>query len=124
MTRAILIAEDEESIRDLLSEIFNVPGRYSVICAKDGEEALRIAQDQRPDVILLDVLLPKLDGQQVCRLVKSNPELANTKVLMMSGMVQQSDIRRAQELGADAYIAKPFSSDALVAKVEELFHQV
>jgi DNA-binding response OmpR family regulator len=118
--KKILIVEDEEDIIELLSAIFDDLGGYGVLCARDGEEALRIAQLNNPDIILLDILLPKLNGYQVCKLIKSDPAMSHTKILMLSGMAQNSDQLKAREVGADGYIAKPFSSSTLVKKVEEL----
>lgn len=120
MTKKILIVEDEEDIMKLLSAIFGDLGDYEVLCARDGEEALRVARIDNPDIILLDILLPKLNGYKVCKLIKSDLAMSHTKILMLSGMAQNSDWLRAQEAGADGYIAKPFSSTALIEKVEEL----
>ncbi len=120
MTKKILIVEDEEDVLELLSEIFGDLREYRVLCARDGEEALRIARGDKPDIILLDIQLPKMNGYEVCRSVKSDPAMSHTKVLMLSGMTQNSNRQKAQEAGADAYIAKPFSSIVLVEKVEEL----
>ena len=120
MTKKILIVEDEEDVIELLSAMLNNLEDCGVIYARDGEEALRIAQLNNPDIILLDILLPKLNGYQVCKLIKSEPAMSHTKILMLSGMAQNSDRRKAWEAGADGYISKPFSSTALVAKVEEL----
>lgn len=118
--KKILIVEDEENILELLSAIFGDLGDYRIHCARDGEEALRIARLDNPDIILLDILLPKINGHEVCKSVKSDPAMSHTKILMLSGMAQNSDRRKAQEVGADAFIAKPFNSIALVEKVEEL----
>ena len=120
MTKKILIAEDEEDILELLSAIFGDLGDYEILWARDGEETIRIARVDNPDIILLDIQLPKLNGYEVCKLVKSDPTMSRTKVLMISGMAQNSDWRKAQEAGADGYIIKPFSSIELVEKVEEL----
>jgi two-component system alkaline phosphatase synthesis response regulator PhoP len=120
VTKKILIVEDEEDIMKLLSAIFDDLEDYKVLCARDGEEALRVARVDNPDIILLDILLPKLNGYKVCKLIKSDLAMSHTKVLMLSGMAQSSDRLKAQEAGADGYIAKPFSSTALVEKVEEL----
>ncbi len=120
MTKKILIVEDEEDILELLSEVFGDLEDYRILCARDGEEALWIAQVDNPDIILLDIGLPKVNGYDVCKLVKSDPAMSHIKVLMISGMAQNSDWQKAQEVGADGYITKPFSSIALVEKVEEL----
>ncbi len=120
MTKKILIVENEEAILELLSEIFGDLGDYRILCARDGEEALRIARENKPDIILLDILLPKVNGYEVCKSVKSDPAMSQTKILMISGMAQNSDRQKAQEVRADAFIAKPFDTIALVGKVEEL----
>jgi len=123
VTKKILIVEDEEDIMILLSAIFGDLEDYEVLCARDGEEALRVARVDNPDIILLDILLPKLNGYKVCKLIKSDLAMSHTKVLMLSGMTQKSELLKAQEAGADGYIAKPFSSTALVEKVEELLRR-
>ena len=120
MTKRILIAEDEEDILELFTEIFNDLGDYEILCARDGEETLRIARVDNPDIILLDIQLPKLNGYEICKSVKSEPTIPPTKVLMLSGMAQNSDWQKAQQVGVDGYITKPFSSITLVEKVEEL----
>ena len=120
MTKKILIVEDEEEVLELLSEIFGDLEDYRVLCARNGEEALRIARGDKPDIILLDIQLPRMNGCKVCKSVKSDPAMSHIKVLFISGMAQNSDRQKAQEVGADAYITKPFSSTALVEKVEEL----
>ena len=120
MSKKILIVEDEEDILELLSVAFEDLGDYEIICARDGEEALRIAKTNNPCIILLDVALPKLNGYEVCRSVKSDPGMSHTKVLMLSGMAQASDRLEAQEAGADDYILKPFNPTVLVESVEAL----
>ncbi len=120
MTKKILIVEDEEDILALLFAIFGDLEDYRVLCARDGEEALRIARADNPDIILLDIHLPRISGHEVCKSVKSDPAMSHIKVLMISGMVQSSDWQKAQEVGADAFIVKPFNFVAVVEKVEEL----
>ena len=118
--KKILIVEDEETILELLSEIFSDLGDYRILYARDGEEALRLVRGNNPDIILLDIHIPRINGYEVCKSVKSDPAMSRTKVLMLSGMVQDSDRRKAQEVGVDAFITKPFDLIALVEKVEEL----
>ena len=120
MTKKILIVEDEEDILELFSTTFDTLVDYEINCARDGEEALRIVRVDKPDMILLDIHLPKLDGFRVCETVKSDPAMSHTKILVVSGMVQNSDLLKAQEAGADGYITKPFTLTALVEKVQEL----
>ena len=118
--KKILVVEDEENILELLFTIFNDLGDYRILSAKDGEEALRIARVDNPDIILLDIQLPRLDGYEVCKAVKLDPTMSHIKVLMLSGMAQDSDWQKVQEAGADGYITKPFSSIELSEKVERL----
>ncbi len=120
MTKKMLIVEDEGDILELLSAIFEDIGDYEILCARDGEEAIRMAQDDNPDIILLDILLPKMNGYEVCQSVKSDPTMSHIKVLVISGVAQKSNRQKAREVGADAFIAKPFDPIALVKKVEEL----
>jgi DNA-binding response OmpR family regulator len=119
MAKKVLIVEDEESILELCSTIFKLEG-YKVLYAKDGEEALRITREDNPDILVLDIQIPKINGNEVCKLIKSDPTMSDIKVLMLSGMVQDSDLQEAREAGADAYMTKPFSSTAIVDKVGEL----
>ena len=119
MKKKLLIVEDEQDILELISAIFEDCGDYVILCAKDGEEALRIAREDNPDVILMDIKLPKINGYDVCRSIKSNPATSDSKILMMSGMVRGDGWHKAQEVGADGYITKPFTSIVLVEKVEE-----
>lgn len=91
MTKKILIVEDEKNILELLFAILGELEGYRIVCAKDGEEALKIAQRDNPDIILLDAQLPKIDGYEVCKSVKSDPAMSCIKVLMISGMTQGSD---------------------------------
>jgi len=118
--KKILIVEDEKHIIELLCTIFDGLANYRTIYARDGQEALKLARINAPDIILLDIYLPELDGYEVCRFVKSDPTMSHTKVLMISGMAQNSDLLKAQEAGADDYITKPFISTALIEKVEAL----
>ena len=118
--KKLLVVDDEEAILKLISTIFEDHGDYIILCVKDGEEALRIARVDNPDAILLDIKLPKINGYDVCKLIKSDPAMSNVKILMMSGVAQNTGWQKALEVGADGYIAKPFSSVALSEKVEEI----
>lgn len=124
MAKKILIVEDEEDILQMLSEAFRELAQYKIIYARDGKEALEISRVDKPDLILLDMHLPKLNGYEVCELVKSDPIMSHTKVIMLSGMTQTFDYERAMIAGADEYITKPFSLHALITKVEELLSNV
>jgi DNA-binding response OmpR family regulator len=119
MAKKVLIVEDEESILELCSTIFKLEG-YRVLCARDGEEALRITREDNPDILVLDIQIPIINGNEVCKSIKSDPTMSDIKVLILSGMAQDSDLQEAREAGADACMTKPFSSAVIVEKVGEL----
>ena len=120
MTKKLLVVEDDKAILELISEIFGNLEDYIILCARDVEEALRIAREDNPGIILLDIHLPQIDGYAVCRLVKSDPAMSHVKILILSCIAQDYYWQKAQEAGADGYITKPFSSTTLIDKVEEL----
>ena len=120
----ILIVDDEKHILDLLVDVFNDTKDMEVLCARDGREALSIAEINIPDIVLLDAKLPKLDGYEVCKFIKKDPAMSHTKVLMISGMTQKSDLAKAREAGADDYISKPFTSTALIRRVEKVLKRI
>ncbi len=119
-TKKILLVDDEMEVLGLLQAIFDGLGAYRLLYARDGKGALKSARMDVPDIILLDMHLPDIDGYEVCRSVKSDPATSRIKVVILSGVAQDFDWRRAQEAGADRYIAKPFSPTALVDMVERL----
>jgi len=120
MTKEILIVEDEEDILELISAILENIRDYIIFCARSGEEALNIVRVHVPDIILLDIQLPGLNGYEVCKSIKSEPATSHSKVLMLSGMSQQFEQLKALEAGADDYITKPFSPDILIGKIVSL----
>ena len=113
----ILIADDELYIRHLVSSAL---GRdYTVLEASNGEEALDIARSQRPDLILLDIMMPKLDGIGACYLLKSDIYTKAIPVIMVSVRTDKLDQDYSKEMGADDYLTKPFSVQALLDKVKQ-----
>jgi len=115
MEKTLLIVEDEKSIMDILS--FNLKREgYKTIEAMDGEKGLELARSDNPDLILLDVMLPKLDGFEVCR--KLRQEGATTPVIMLTAREEETDKVLGLELGADDYITKPFSMRELLARIK------
>ena len=120
MTKKVLLADDEEDILMLVSATLGGDDRYSLVLARDGQEALDKAREDRPDLVFLDVMMPKMDGFEVCRQIKSDSETANVKVVMLTAMAQELDRQKAEDAGADYYFSKPFSPTALLAKVDEL----
>lgn len=119
MAWKVLIAEDEPNIVTSL-EFLMRKCDYEVCVARDGEEALRLAEEFRPNVVLLDVMMPRRNGFEVCRRIRENPDLARIRILMLSARGRDVEIDKGLALGADAYITKPFSTKELLAKVREL----
>ncbi|MDP2241712.1 MAG: response regulator [Burkholderiales bacterium] len=115
----VLIAEDEPSI--VLSLEFLLQGAgYEVTTARDGTAALRMAESTRPDLIVLDIMLPLLDGFEVCRQIRANALLGHTRILMLTARGHQRAVEKSLTLGADAYMTKPFSTRELVLIINEL----
>ena len=119
MTKKVLLADDEEDILALVAAALG-GGRYDLVLARDGEEALRLAQESRPDLVFLDAMMPKMDGFEVCRRLKSDSSTAHAKVIMLTALTQEADRQRAEQVGADSYFSKPFSPTMLLNKVDEL----
>ena len=120
MTRKVLIADDEERIRGLVVATLSSDDRYEVLTAADGALAVSVCQAERPDLVFLDLLMPKMDGYAVCRELKSSPETRDIKIVMLTAMAQESDRRTAMKLGVDDFVTKPFSPMALAAKLDEM----
>ncbi|MBN2230752.1 MAG: response regulator [Candidatus Thorarchaeota archaeon] len=114
----ILVVDDEEITTELAKKFLERHG-FDVICAYDGETALELAVSQRPDLILLDVMLPKIDGFEVCRRIKRMQEFKSTPILLFTAKGLSKDIKEGKEAGADEYIIKPFSGKALVATIKK-----
>jgi DNA-binding response OmpR family regulator len=119
MQPTVLVVEDEADVVDLLRYNLNRAG-FDVLIARDGWEGLEQARRHRPDVIVLDLMMPKLDGYEVCRQLKADEELAETPVLMLTAKGETSERVKGLELGADDYVSKPFSPRELVLRVQAL----
>ena len=119
MAKRILIAEDEPNIVISLEFLLKEAG-YEVAIARDGSQALSLAGSLRPDLIVLDVMLPALNGFDVCRRIRGSREGKDTKVLMLTARGRESEVARGMAAGADAYMTKPFATKELVSKVAEL----
>jgi len=113
----LLIIEDDADIRELISFNLEMSG-YTVIKAQDGEEGLSAAREQKPDLVLLDLMLPGMDGLAVCAELKKSSRLRNVPVIMLTARSQDEDVVHGLETGADDYITKPFSPRVLVARVQ------
>lgn len=121
-TKRILIIEDEEGIVKLV-KMYLEHHRYEVITARDGQEGLERAKTEKPDLIVLDLMLPKMDGYKVCGLLKRDTRYAKTPVILFTAKTQEKDVKLGKEVGADAYITKPFEPEILLSKIEELIKE-
>lgn len=121
--KAILVVDDEKNIRELVK--FNLKSRgYNVTEAADGEEALKLVKADEPLLIILDIMLPKVDGLEVCRILKGNPLTKKIPIIMLTALGDEIDKIVGLELGADDYITKPFSPRELVARVRAVIRRV
>ncbi len=119
MSHKILIADDEPNIVVSLEYLMQRQG-YTVSVARDGEEAIAAILRDRPALVLLDVMMPKKSGHEVCQEVRANDAVRDTLILMLTAKGRETDIAKGLGLGADAYMTKPFSTRELVAKVRQL----
>jgi len=118
----ILIVEDSPTILAIIKETLEASG-YSVITAVDGIEGLGLAQKESPDLVILDLMLPKMDGYKVCALLKKDAKHARIPIIMFTARSQESDKKMGQDLGANAYLTKPFEPELLLSKVKELLKE-
>jgi DNA-binding response OmpR family regulator len=119
MTHKILVADDEPNILISLEYLMKREG-YEVFLARDGHEALEALRRERPHLVLLDVMMPKKTGFEVCQELRADESLKDTKVLMLTAKGRDTDVAKGMALGATAYMTKPFSTRELVEKVREL----
>jgi CheY-like chemotaxis protein len=118
--RKLLIADDEPGIRSLVRMTLE-SDVYEIVEAANGEEALASARQLHPELVLLDVMMPKLDGFEACRQLKEDPATADIVVVMLTARAQESDRERGAAAGADEYFTKPFSPVALMRLVEDIY---
>ena len=119
MHKEILIVDDEPGIIVPLQFLMEQQG-YNVMTAQRGEDALDLIYRYKPDLVLLDIMLPGIDGYEVYEIVRLNPDYQDVKIVFLTARGREVEIAKGMALGADAYITKPFSNAALVAKVKEL----
>jgi DNA-binding response OmpR family regulator len=119
MAKRVLIVDDEPNIVTSLEFLMEQAG-YETRIAANGQEALDLAMSFRPDLVLLDVMVPVKSGYEVCQRLKSEPAIPDIKIVMVSAKGRDVEVAKALELGADAFITKPFSTRELVAKVREM----
>ncbi len=118
----LLVVEDEQDLQDLLRYNLTREG-FGVTCTDRGEQAIRIVNDRQPDLIVLDLMLPGMDGLEVCRALKSDKGTAHIPVVMLTAKGEESDVVIGLEMGADDYITKPFSPRVLVARLKAVLRR-
>jgi CheY-like chemotaxis protein len=115
----ILIAEDERDIRDLVAFTLRFAG-HEVFTATNGEEAVDMAPKVNPDIILMDVRMPRMTGYEACKVMKQNPDLKDIPVVFLSAKGQEAEIQQGLEAGAEEYLLKPFAPDQLTSHVKAI----
>jgi DNA-binding response OmpR family regulator len=115
--KKILVIEDNAGIRETIADILEL-ANYKVFTAEDGKLGIEIALQEKPDLILCDVMMPQLDGFGVLHLLHKNPSIRNTPFIFMSARAERAEMRRGMELGADDYITKPFEKTELLQAIE------
>jgi two-component system, cell cycle response regulator DivK len=118
MSKRILVIEDQEDNRRIVRDLLTSVG-YELIEAVTGEEGVAMAESQRPNLILMDIQLPGLDGYEATRRIKANPELSSIPIIAVTSYALSGDDVKAREAGCDNYVTKPFSPRALLAKIRE-----
>ncbi|MDP3921659.1 MAG: response regulator [Candidatus Omnitrophota bacterium] len=119
MGKKILVVDDEAPILTIMQARLKANG-YEVITAMDGQEGLHKARSEKPDLIILDVMLPKMDGYRVAQILKLDDQFKQIPIMMCSAKVQDDERKAGMQVGANAYLTKPFQSEVLLNKVKEL----
>ena len=117
--KRVLLVDDEVDFVDVLSERLEA-NDFEVVPAYDGEEALEKAKEIRPDIIILDILIPKINGFEVCRKLKADPNCKDIPIIMLTAMFHPNDMKFGEAMGANAYMTKPFEPQVLLEKMREL----
>ena len=118
--KRVLVVDDDRVIQQLLEVNLELEGYEVAGTASDGREAIAMAAELKPDLILLDIMMPKMDGLEVCRHLKADPKLSKIPIVLLSARAQDMDIREGLEIGADAYLTKPFDPVELLDVVGRL----
>lgn len=120
--KKILIIDDEKDVVAELLLRLEAEG-WEILAAYDGEEGLKKTRDQKPDLVLLDIVMPKLSGYQVCRKIKDDPEIKEIPVIMLTAKSDASTKFTAKDIGSEGYVTKPFDSEKLVEKINKLINK-
>ncbi|MBT4540720.1 response regulator [Candidatus Woesearchaeota archaeon] len=117
--KKVMIVDDEFTIRELVA--LTLEPDFEIIKAESGEEALEKIKHNNPDLIILDIMMPNMNGYQVCKILRADKNTSNTPIIMLTAKHQVEDVKRAIETGADEYITKPFEPDLLRKRINEYF---
>lgn len=120
--RKVLLVDDDPEIIDLMVDVLQRDGRFTVKSASTGYDAGIITQQFQPDLILLDYMLPDVNGNVVCQTIRKNPDFSNTKIIIISGVINQSEIDDLLKAGAEDFLKKPFSIVELIEKIDAVLH--
>ncbi len=123
MALRILLIEDDPDIQKMVQLSLKFQGGHQVFTASDGREGIAKAAAELPDLILLDVMMPEMDGYEACRMLKSQPSTSHIPIVFLSARAQQSEIQRGRELGAIGYLVKPFDPMTLASQLDSLYQQ-
>ena len=118
--KRILVVDDDDQIVELFVDVLTRDGRFEVKTASTGYDAGVLTQSFRPDLMILDYMLPDINGNVVCRTVRQNPDLQSTKIIIVSGVVNQEEIDALTRSGSDGFVKKPFNIEKLIARIAEL----
>lgn len=121
-TKRILIVDDTEEIVNLV-KMYLEHYHYEVITAYDGQEGLEKARTDKPDLIILDLMLPKMNGYKICGLLKRDTKYAKIPIILFTAKTQEKDMELGKEVGANAYVTKPFEPEVLLSKIKELIKE-
>jgi len=116
----VLVVDDDPEIIDLFVEVLESDGRFEIATAKTGYDAGVLTQQFRPDIVVLDYMLPDVNGNVVCETIRQHPELADIRILLISGVANQADVERLKAAGADEFIKKPFNIENVVERIVKL----
>ena len=119
----ILLVDDEQKNIKILLEILEFEEEYLVESVLSGRKCLELIPDFKPDILLLDIMMPDLDGYEVCKQIRNNPEYSFIKIMMLSGRAMQDEIDKGMAAGADRYLSKPFSMTELLDALKVLWEQ-
>lgn len=118
--RKVLVVDDDKEIVDMLVDILTRDGRFEVKAASNGFDAGAMTKEFQPDILLLDYMLPDINGNIVCRRIRSDPQLSETRIIIVSGAVDPAEIESLKAAGADDFLKKPFDIDHLISRMVEL----